>query len=170
MALVSVLKNANLAKKIFKNAADLYLKNEYYEVSFHNSLYLFKSVQYCVKSLHSSSKNNEANDLDVATVSSKQQSIFSDNEIIMEDSITSADVSWMKTSELDILEPCQEDVSDISTFTSPSFNLAAYVNKSRTLQELVKMGVDLNKIESRKGAAECILKLDFDKHIRNHLM
>lgn len=86
------------------------------------------------------------------------------------DYITSADVSWIKDSDSDVLSPATEDVSDICGFTSPSFNLAAYVNKSHTLQELIKMGVDLHRIEMRKDAAISVLKLNFEKHIKQHLM
>ncbi|XP_055856609.1 transcription termination factor 3, mitochondrial [Episyrphus balteatus] len=52
----------------------------------------------------------------------------------------------------------------------PTFNLAAYVNKSECLQQLLKLGVNLNSIEKRKGLAEFVLKLDFEKNIKPHLM
>lgn len=51
----------------------------------------------------------------------------------------------------------------------PAFNLAAYINKSYTLKQLLNLGVDLNKLEKRKGIAQYILKLDFEKDIKNHI-
>lgn len=45
-----------------------------------------------------------------------------------------------------------------------SFNLAAYVNISKTLQELLKLGVSLYDIENfNNAAAALLLKLDFQK-------
>ncbi|XP_055902971.1 transcription termination factor 3, mitochondrial [Eupeodes corollae] len=52
----------------------------------------------------------------------------------------------------------------------PTFNLAASINKSECLQELIKLGVNLNSIEKRKGLAEFVLKLDFEKNIKPHLL
>lgn len=85
------------------------------------------------------------------------------------DCISSADLSLIKESETGVLKPCIEDVSDVTPFLSPTYNLAAYANHSRTLQQFIKMGVDLHKVENKKGGAECILKLDFDKHVKLHL-
>lgn len=52
----------------------------------------------------------------------------------------------------------------------PLFNFAAYVNKSRTLQEFVKLGVNLHIIELTRGAQEIILKLDFERDVKKYLM
>lgn len=51
----------------------------------------------------------------------------------------------------------------------PTHNLAAYVNKSVTLQRLIELGVDLHRIERRKGLAEFVLRLDFQRDVRQHL-
>lgn len=85
------------------------------------------------------------------------------------DTITSSDLSIIKQTEKGALEPCEEDVSDIAPFIMPSFNLAAYANKSETLQQLIHMGVNLHKVENMKGAGELILKLDFEKDMKMHL-
>ncbi|XP_055380774.1 transcription termination factor 3, mitochondrial [Condylostylus longicornis] len=50
-----------------------------------------------------------------------------------------------------------------------TFNLAAYLNKSETLQQLHKLGVDFSKIEKRKGIGQFVLQLDFEKDIKSHL-
>ncbi|XP_011196162.2 transcription termination factor 3, mitochondrial [Zeugodacus cucurbitae] len=51
----------------------------------------------------------------------------------------------------------------------PTFNLAAYVNKSPTLQQFIQLGVDLHSIERRKGLAKFVLGLDFEKDVKPHL-
>jgi mTERF domain-containing protein, mitochondrial len=58
---------------------------------------------------------------------------------------------------------------DFLTFTSPTFNFAAYVNKSETLGKFVELGVDLSRIEKKKGLAKFVLQLDFEKNIKPHL-
>lgn len=52
----------------------------------------------------------------------------------------------------------------------PTFNLAAYVNKSECLQELIKMGVDLHSIERRKGLGEFVLNLNYNDTVKPHLL
>ncbi|XP_017491048.1 PREDICTED: transcription termination factor 3, mitochondrial [Rhagoletis zephyria] len=51
----------------------------------------------------------------------------------------------------------------------PTFNLAAYVNKSPTLQQFIQLGVDLSSIERRKGLAKFVLGLDFEKNVKPYL-
>ena len=58
---------------------------------------------------------------------------------------------------------------DLLTFTSPSFNFAAYVNKSESLRKFVELGVDLSKIEKKKGLPQYVLKLDFERDVKKHL-
>lgn len=48
----------------------------------------------------------------------------------------------------------------------PTFNLAAYINQSLALRELLKLGVDLSKIEKQKDVSELYLKLDLHRDIR----
>lgn len=52
----------------------------------------------------------------------------------------------------------------------PAFNLAAYVNKSDTLQELVKLGVSLHRVEKKPEVAQFLLGLDFQRDIQPHLL
>ncbi|XP_045521376.1 transcription termination factor 3, mitochondrial [Pieris brassicae] len=61
------------------------------------------------------------------------------------------------------------DVSGLASNHSQSFNLAAYVNTSDTLQKLMKLNVNLAKIEKKPYIAEKILKLDFESNIKNHI-
>lgn len=67
------------------------------------------------------------------------------------------------------LDECQEDVSFIAPYIKPTFNFASVANESRTVQELVKLGVELYKIEARKGGLELILKLNFDEDIKPYI-
>lgn len=69
-----------------------------------------------------------------------------------------------------VLAECNEDVSSYTPYYVPSFNFAAYVNKSYTLQQLVKLGVNLHKFESMKGVPEAILQLDFDRDVQKYLL
>ncbi|XP_030377561.1 transcription termination factor 3, mitochondrial [Scaptodrosophila lebanonensis] len=51
----------------------------------------------------------------------------------------------------------------------PTFNLAAHVNNSKTLQQFLSLGVSLHKIERRKGLGEFLLRLDFEQDVKSHL-
>ncbi|XP_076767354.1 transcription termination factor 3, mitochondrial isoform X2 [Arvicanthis niloticus] len=51
-----------------------------------------------------------------------------------------------------------------------SFTLADYVDHSKTLQKLVQLGVDLSKIEKHPDVANLLLRLDFEKDIKQILL
>jgi mTERF domain-containing protein len=68
-----------------------------------------------------------------------------------------------------VLEPCTEDISTVAPHFQPSFNFAAYVNNSPTLQELVKLGVDLHSLERKKDVPEFILQLEFSRDMKDHI-
>lgn len=59
---------------------------------------------------------------------------------------------------------------DFPVYFPPTFNFAAYIDKSETLQKFVELGVDLSKIEKKKGLPQFILKLDFNRDVKGHLM
>lgn len=61
------------------------------------------------------------------------------------------------------------DLSDVVPNYSQSFNLAAYVNNSDILKNLMSLNVNLAKIEKKPYIVEKILKLDFDRDIKNHI-
>lgn len=58
---------------------------------------------------------------------------------------------------------------NIAPSLRPTFNLAAYVNKSTTLQEMIRMGVDLSQIEKKRTAAAYVLELDFNRDMKKHI-
>lgn len=70
-----------------------------------------------------------------------------------------------------VLEPASTSDGSVEYYphTKPAFNFAAYVNKSATLQKLVQLGVDLHKLEKRKGIPQFILGLDFERDMKEHL-
>ncbi|KAJ8953981.1 hypothetical protein NQ314_007174 [Rhamnusium bicolor] len=68
-----------------------------------------------------------------------------------------------------VLEPLNEDISHVSTYLKPTFNFAAYINKSETLQELLKLGVHLYKLEKNEEIVQFILGLKFE-NIKDHIL
>lgn len=67
----------------------------------------------------------------------------------------------------------RDDLDQIDTpalHLKPAFNLAAYVNKSDTLQQLIKLGVDLHRIEKKPDLAQFVLGLNFESQIQPHLL
>lgn len=68
-----------------------------------------------------------------------------------------------------VIEPCTEDISTFSPYIRPSFNFAAYINNSPVLQELIKLGVNLHRLERRKGVPEFILQMDFNQNMKEHI-
>ncbi|CAG5021703.1 unnamed protein product [Parnassius apollo] len=61
------------------------------------------------------------------------------------------------------LQRTSEDLSIITSYFPKSFNFAAYVNSSNTLQTLLHLNVNLSKIEKKPFVAEKILKLNFEE-------
>ncbi|XP_078396940.1 transcription termination factor 3, mitochondrial [Cetorhinus maximus] len=51
-----------------------------------------------------------------------------------------------------------------------SFTLRDYVDQSETLTKLVLLGVDLSKLEGRPNVANMLLRLDFDRDIKERLL
>lgn len=68
------------------------------------------------------------------------------------------------------LHPVEDTTSvDAAPSLRPTFNIAAYVQHSTTLQQLIKLGVDLHKIETKRRPYEYIFQLDFDRDVKPHL-
>lgn len=76
---------------------------------------------------------------------------------------------WPKEYNDSPLEPNVTDLSTLSPALRPTFNLAAYVNESYSLQQLVKLGVELYKFDSNPKIMETILKLDFDHDMKPYI-
>lgn len=67
------------------------------------------------------------------------------------------------------LDRCIEDVSDVGPHLTPTFTFAKYANESRTIQELVKLGVGLYKFETQEDMVQYILGLDFDHDVKPYI-
>lgn len=83
------------------------------------------------------------------------------------------EMQWVKSQENSSVLLPPQDVSDIDVLAPelrPTFNLAAYVNKSATLQQLVKLGVDLSHWDTRKGVSDFILPLDFERDMKKYIV
>ncbi|XP_042529087.1 transcription termination factor 3, mitochondrial isoform X1 [Dipodomys spectabilis] len=72
------------------------------------------------------------------------------------------------------LQPISEEEAIQITVCPPlplaSYTLQDYVDHSETLQKLVLLGVDLSKIEKHPDAANLLLRLDFEKDIKQILL
>lgn len=68
------------------------------------------------------------------------------------------------------LQTVSEDLSGVTPFFPNTFNLAAYVNNSDTLKNLVNLNVNLSNIEKKPYVVEKILRLDFDKDMKQHII
>lgn len=74
-----------------------------------------------------------------------------------------------ESNKINVLDRANEDVSEITPYFPKSFNLAAYVNTSELLQNLVHLNVNISKIEKKPYVVEKILKLDFEKDIKKQI-
>lgn len=63
-----------------------------------------------------------------------------------------------------------DDLEVPSLNLKPSYNLAAYVHKSETLQQLIKLGVNLYKLEKKPDLAQFVLGLNFETQVQPHLL
>lgn len=63
----------------------------------------------------------------------------------------------------------QDFINSIGPAIRCSFNLASFVDRSYTLQQLVKLGVDLSQIEANRDATELIMKLDFETDCKPYI-
>lgn len=109
--------------------------------------------------------------ISLVSAEARKQDLKVDFKIRVSDSaVTSSEYkNYFPSENKSVLEPSEEDVSHIVPKVSPTFNFAAYANNSYTLQQLVKLGVELHKLENKKEVCEFIIKLDFEKDIKNHL-
>lgn len=90
---------------------------------------------------------------------------------------TEIDIDWAREMDLirsqeslSVLEPVANfNVTTSYPLTRPSHNLAAFVKTNKTLQQFIRLGVDLHKIERKNGLAPFVVKLDFERDVQPHL-
>lgn len=68
------------------------------------------------------------------------------------------------------LDECNEDLSHIGPYAQRFFNFAAYVDKHKTLQKLVDLGVSLYLIERNDPDPSFLLRMDFEKDMKPYIM
>lgn len=83
----------------------------------------------------------------------------------VDDFIDDSDITLPKP-----MDVCTEDLSDIGPPLTPTFSFAKYANKSHTIQELMKLRVELYKLESEEGMVQYILGLDFERDVKPYIM
>lgn len=119
----------------------------------------------CKTSIYAATRKNFAYD-----AAEKASLITSQSIQQYEDDLEKQFKQMLRDDVRSVLEPVSADRSvEFYPHTKPAFNFAAYVNKSATLQKLVQLGVDLHKLEKRKGIPQFILQLDFEKDMKQHL-
>lgn len=74
-----------------------------------------------------------------------------------------------KESEQSILAPVDERRIHAEPMLRPTYNLAAYVQKSETLRLFVQLGVDLSELD-RLGVGQFIVNLDFKTDIEPYII
>lgn len=74
-----------------------------------------------------------------------------------------------KENEQSILAPIDERHIYAEPMLRPTYSLAAYVQKSETLQQLVKLGVDLSELD-RLSVGQFIVNLDFKTDIEPYII
>lgn len=64
---------------------------------------------------------------------------------------------------------CNKDLSDIGPNITATYNFAKFANHSHTIQQLLKLGVELYKLEANKEVLEMFLKLDFERDMKPYI-
>lgn len=117
--------------------------------------------------------NNVNNKLLLATryygANVSKELIKMDYQLMDTRSLPNADFVDSEHKKVSVLDECKEDIEHVAPYLKPTFNFAAYVNKSETLQQLVKLGVNLHQIEKTVDGVPFIMKLDFEKDIKHHI-
>ncbi|XP_078046551.1 mitochondrial transcription termination factor 3 isoform X2 [Augochlora pura] len=67
------------------------------------------------------------------------------------------------------LDKCNEDLSHIGPYVTPTFNFAKFADDSVTLQKLINLGVELYKLERNRDLVEMFLSLDFDRDMKPYI-
>lgn len=74
-----------------------------------------------------------------------------------------------KLEETKPLDQCHEDISDFGPTFPPTFNFAAYADKSPIIQEFVKLGVKLYKVEKNQDHMRSLLNVNPEKDLPVYL-
>lgn len=155
------------------------------QIIIRNQLDAILKTNYQFRTLRSSSRNGPSpfirnvkhSEISIPTISSEKSP---PSPVPNQSAVDELEIDWnaeMKQLRLEdrrsVLEPMQNDDNFngdlITPYAKPSHNLAAFVQKSETLQKFIELGVDLHRIERRNGLAQFIVKLDFERDVKGHL-
>jgi len=119
----------------------------------------FKHMTVAVRSVVLDNKQHDAGNLNIDLSRSKQIIESASKENVMNRVIKDEDIA---------------NEFNLSSCTPAlpvrSFNLAAYVNESELLSNLVLLGVDLSKVETNSVVADQLVKMDFNKDVEPILL
>lgn len=111
-------------------------------------------MNYCRKSFTKLMKNSSQLSRQFAAISSSHNEILQQHE--------SSDTE--NPNHIQAVKPKFNSVQ-------PSFNIIApFVNDSELLKNFVHLGVNLSKLEKRRGIMEFILRLDFERDVKKYLL
>lgn len=125
----------------------------------------FKSLYY---SLHETSAHSTPSQVEAATDESPGAAVFQVPNIagLESDDLSTLQNELARETKLDALSTNidAEFLDEMGPALPKAFNLAAYANKSATVQRFVQLGVDLSVLE-KKGLGQEIIELDFEKDV-----
>lgn len=109
--------------------------------------------------------DNRQNEDGAQTLVVKTNFDITDTRTLLSDDY--ADFKFEKKSALDTFD---EDIADVAPYLRPTFNFAAYINKSETLQKLLLLGVELYKLEGNTDYMQFIFGLNFENDVQNRVL
>ncbi|CAN7998924.1 unnamed protein product [Ixodes hexagonus] len=100
-------------------------------------------------------------------VSGQNAAMIDVPEVALDDDLTPFEEQLASEPKPDALstEVDPEFLDEVGPGLRRSFNLAAYVNQSESLQKLVQLGVDLSRFDRRKGVPQMLVGLDFERDV-----
>lgn len=106
----------------------------------------------------------EAHQLDKQKIMDQLMKQINDDDLIIYDKRLDVDMSpFSENVDLDYLD-------DLMPPLTNTFNLAHYINRMPTLQRLVDLGVNLYVLEQDREIAQYLIRLDFERDVKNHLI
>lgn len=126
-----------------------------FEVMYANKLNKkYLSTTFVQKNLNNDN-NSINNSVNIATIGEIKG--------LIDENVELCDIPADKIKLPDALDICNEDISEyVTPYTKPTFNFAAYANESPTIQQLIKLGVELWKLEHNEKAMKILLGRNFD--------
>lgn len=164
-----ISRNISKTSKLFNCSTIDTVKNKISnsDIKKHNDT--FNNMDYSEKLINTITENNKNIESNNAKINNElEQShnikLLNVNDYNLNDSLE--DINEKLSGPFD---RCNEDLSHIEPYVTPTYNFAKFADQSNTIQQLVKLGVELYKIERDKEVLEMFLSLDFDKDIKPYI-